>query len=95
MTKDELIRQIRAAQARGQRAVCATVRAAAIRYATELRAAAINAAAESALNGIVRSGPAAVRELPRYGSVIEVTGSTGFGAHWLQRTGEFTGFINR
>ena len=39
MTKDELIRQVRAAQARGQRARYAPpVRAAAIQYATELRA---------------------------------------------------------
>lgn len=56
--------------------------------------AAINAAAEGAVGGILRSGTAAVRELPRYGSVIEVTGDSGFGALWLQQTGEFIGFIN-
>jgi hypothetical protein len=40
MTKDELIRQVRAAQARGQRARYAPpVRAAVIQYATEFRAA--------------------------------------------------------
>jgi hypothetical protein len=56
--------------------------------------AAINAAAERAVAGFLRSGTAAVGELPRYGSVIEVTGGTGFGARWTQQTGEFIGFIN-
>ena len=56
--------------------------------------AALNAAAEGAIGGILRSGSSMVKSLPRYGNVIEVQGGSGFGARWSEATGEFIGFIN-
>lgn len=55
--------------------------------------AAINAAAEGALGGILRTGTATVRELGRFGMTLEIRAARGFGARFSQATGEFIGFI--
>lgn len=54
----------------------------------------INAAAAGALESILQHGTSVVRTLPRYGSVLEFTGESGFGARFYETTGEFIGFIN-
>ncbi len=54
---------------------------------------AIDAAAEGALAGILRSGTAVVRELGRFGKTIEIRAPSGFGARFSAATNEFIGFI--
>ncbi|MCC7538972.1 MAG: RHS repeat-associated core domain-containing protein, partial [Deltaproteobacteria bacterium] len=56
--------------------------------------AAVNAAAEGAVAGILSSGSGTLRQIPRYGGVLEVVGGSGFGARWSIETGQFIGFIN-
>jgi hypothetical protein len=55
--------------------------------------AALNAAAEGALGGILHSGTAVTRSSARFGTVIDVTAPSGFGARF-SATGEFIGFLN-
>ena len=55
--------------------------------------AAINAAAEGALGGILQSGTAVSRTAGRFGQVLDVTGGSGFGARFSS-AGEFIGFLS-
>jgi len=55
--------------------------------------AALNDAAKRAVSGLLENGKAAVKEIPRFGKVIEVQGAEGFGARWYEETGKFIGFI--
>jgi RHS repeat-associated protein len=55
--------------------------------------AAINAAAEGALGGIIRSGTAVARDTPRFGRVLDITAESGFGARFSE-AGEFITFLN-
>jgi hypothetical protein len=54
---------------------------------------ALNAAAEEALSGMLRSGTAVRSTTGRFGHVVEVTGPNGFGARF-SAGGEFIGFLN-
>jgi len=55
--------------------------------------AAINAAAEGVIGGILRSGTAVVRDTPRFGRVLDITAESGFGARFSE-AGDFITFLN-
>jgi hypothetical protein len=55
---------------------------------------AVNQAAHDALKRIMRRSEPRRVVLPRYGAVIQVQEPGGFGARFLEESGEFIGFVN-
>jgi len=55
----------------------------------------VNAAAENAVQNILRNGSMVTKDTKAFGAVIDYTLKNGLGARWSAATGEFIGFLGR